>query len=131
MQFRKTKAAAEQSALAEQSDPCIRAHEHIDPHRDRDREHEDVLQLFAASGDKERYRIAEQQADHGRLKCDEQGTPQDDQKVRVGKKFGVMLKREGEGYDCVSLFGKGIQCNQAHRKNEHHHCPRDVRDNQL
>ena len=77
------------------------------------------------------YRITEQQADHGRLKCDEQGTPQDDQKVRVGKKFGVMLKREGEGYDRISLFGKGIQSNQAHRKNEHHHRPRDVWDNQL
>ena len=39
-----------QSALAEKSDPGIGAHQHIDPHRDRDREHEDVLQLVRCFG---------------------------------------------------------------------------------
>ena len=120
-----------QSALTQKANPGIGTHQHIDPHGNCNAKHQDILDTLAAAGDKKRNRIAQKQADDRRLHCYPDGTPEDYQEIRVGKKSDVMIQGEFKGHNAVTLLCHRIHGDQKHRQYQHQCRPYDVRDCKL
>ena len=109
----------------------VSAHQHVDPRRQRDDQHQDVAHAIGTAGDEVGDRIAQEDADDRRLKGDHQRTPQDEQKVMVGKESDKVIQRKGEVDDPVAAVGECVKQDQQHRQQDHQSDPDHIRGRQL
>ena len=115
----------QQTVILQNADPCIRAHEHVDPGRQCDDEDEEGA-AFARARNRIRRGIAQKQTDNGGQDGDAQRTQQYLDEHRVAEKAREICQRELSLKECRALDGERICDNQQHWDDDEDGNPGDI-----